>query len=171
MSFAWCANSIRTCGTRRPIWEGRWIHLPCGHIYREIQDLWGWRVRERNEEGKINFSPIATCRFSVVLFITQLLNVYLGNLLRVTFPKGQNSIDGKDQEGILWGKCLAYKWDLIKIICRLHCCKLSMVEHPVAWLFSPSCDWSLSTSRHPCKSGRTYSHFLNVLDAEWIGFM
>lgn len=135
------------------------------------QDLWGWRVRERNEEGKINLSPIATCWFSTVLFITQLLNVYLGNLLCVTFPKGQNSIACKDQEGILWGKGLAYKWDLIKIIGRLHCCKLSMVEHPVAWLFSPSCDWSWSTSRHPCKSGRTYSHFLHDLDAEWIGFM
>lgn len=32
--------------------------------------------------------------------------------------------------GILWCRCLAYKWDFVKI-CRLHCHKLSRVAHLV----------------------------------------
>lgn len=37
------------------------MHLQYGHTYTKILRFGGWKVRERNEEDKINFSLIATC--------------------------------------------------------------------------------------------------------------
>lgn len=125
----------RYMGQKDQFWEERWVHLQCGHIGPKLQDFRGWEVREGNKEGKIDFTPLPLADSLFVLFITQFSNVYFDHLLYVvTFQNGQNSVDHWDYKGILWGKYLAYKWDLIKI-CRLCWQKLPRIEHIVAWVF------------------------------------
>lgn len=146
----------------RLIWEAGGIHLPYRHTYTKIVRFVGWELRERNEEGKINFSFIVTCWF-LLFFLLHICLMFIWMICYLWLcKKWQNFVDCRNKK-ILWGKYLAYKWDLIKIH-RLHCHKLSRVEPLVAWLFSPSCDWSMSTSRHSYQSRRMYSYFLNELE-------
>ena len=142
--FAWHGNWIKTYGFKRPDRDRRWIHHSVGAIYTNIPRLGseGW---EQKEEGKFNFCPIASCWF-LIIFIAQLS--YKWDLME---------IQGGAKLGLqLWAcethSVFLYYYLLIIVfsiqatvnlllphsVFRLHCRKLSRVEHLEPWLFSPS---------------------------------
>lgn len=72
MIFAWYANSIKIYGTKRPVGEGKWIHLQCGHIYTRIPRFGGGGGRWEKEVKRAKSILVPLLLADSVLFFSLL---------------------------------------------------------------------------------------------------